>query len=114
MHNRKAKNFEVIKNLREDRLSGELSRLCEEDVLKGRMLKPRIITCAEDLPDLDCITVSPRFCVLQLKADGSTSYRPIDDFTRSGCNKATVAQEKAGMAQDRARREPRYREGAPR
>ena len=44
---------------------------------------------------LDKVTLSPRFGVEQgFKADGSVKVRPIDDFTRSGCNAATRAPEK--------------------
>jgi len=45
--------------------------------------------------DLEVMTMSPRFCLEQgTKADGTPKFRPIDDFTRSGCNAATIPGEK--------------------
>ena len=46
--------------------------------------------CTANQMCLDLVTVSPRFAVEQgLKPDGSLKIRPVDDFTRSGCNAAT-------------------------
>ena len=46
--------------------------------------------CTSNQLCLDQVTISPRFAVEQgLKPDGSVKVRPVDDFTRSGCNAAT-------------------------
>ena len=52
-------------------------------------------TSAADEVDLGAITLTPRFCIEQgTKADGTPKLRPVDDFSRSGCNAATFPGEK--------------------
>ena len=99
----------MIGQLKEDSRSKALLQMTKDDIELGRMTALRMHEV-----DLDNITLSPRFCIEQgtraitaravafafcfcwpaQKADGSAKLRPIDDFSRSGCNATVDAGEK--------------------
>ena len=82
-------NARIISRLKEDAHSGALHEMAVKDAVLHRMTQPEILT---SIPS-DCI-LSPRFCVEQMKEDGSTKLRPIDDFSVSGINGCAIPQEK--------------------
>ena len=88
---RAVSNAALVKSLKEDPHAEELHKLWQDDFALGRMGKLyRVQDC-----DLSTMTLSPRFCVEQgVKADGAPKLRPIDDFSRSGCNAVTFPAEK--------------------
>lgn len=90
--NRLRKNKRLLGALKEDhRWSTHLLQACLDDAEKGRIEIPNF---ARDV-DLSDVTLSPRFAVTQgLREDGKPKVRPVDDFTRSGCNAATATTEK--------------------
>ena len=85
-------NSDILKKIKDDtKMSSQLLQACQDDQAKGRMDRPRL----SHEVDLEVVTLSPRFAVVQgKKDDGSTRVRPIDDFTKSGCNAATETTEK--------------------
>ena len=77
-------NSDILKKIKDDtKMSSQLLQACLDDQAKGRMDRPRL----SHEVDLEVVALSPRFAVVQgTKADGSTKVRPIDGFTKSGCN----------------------------
>ena len=79
-------------SLKEDALSRASMQSCLDDVVLGRMRKHTDWE-QQSLPQ-DAI-VTPRFSIEQgVRKDGSVKHRPIDDFTRSRCNSATIPTER--------------------
>ena len=101
---RSAKNSRLLNALRQDVNSAHLFKACKDDIAAGRMSRQVLyrrvcfhfvglgaVSRLENRHQLclDLITLSPRFAVEQgLKPDGSMKIRPVDDFSRSGCNAA--------------------------
>ena len=83
-------NQKLLRSLKEDPNAKHMLEICSEECQSGRM---NTIVPIESI-DLSAVTLSPRFSVEQLREDGSSKVRPIDDFSRSGCNDATVPTEK--------------------
>ena len=85
-------NNEILANLREDSFSGELLKMCIDDCKLGRM---RYYTPQGEAVVPSDATITPRFCIEQgVRRDGTPKLRPVDDFTRSRCNIATIASER--------------------
>ena len=90
-------NWEVIndavrRGLKEDSLSRASMQSCIDDVRLGRMRKHTMWE-KHCMPE-NCV-VTPRFSIEQgLRQDGTKKFRPIDDFTKSWCNRATIPTER--------------------
>ena len=90
-------NWEVIngavkRGLKEDSLARASMQSCIDDVKLGRMRKHTMWE-KHCMPEY-CV-VTPRFSIEQgTRRDGTKKYRPIDDFTKSWCNRATIPTER--------------------
>jgi hypothetical protein len=87
---RAAANQKLLSGLKEDPNAEHMLEVCKGECQNGRM---SAVVPVERL-DLSAVTLSPRFSVEQLREDGTKKVRPIDDFSRSGCNSASVPTEK--------------------
>ena len=76
-HNMSSRNTALLNELREDTLSEKLMELTLADARLGRMSMPKQVdpSCLQE-----CL-MCPRFGVEQLKQDGRTKVRAVDNFS---------------------------------
>ena len=84
-------NKSLLQELREDHLAEKLMQLTIEDARLGRMTWPKPV----DEICLDECFMSPRFAVEQIKPDGRTKVRAVDNFSWAALEGGTKVERKA-------------------
>ena len=84
-------NARLLKELKEDKLSEKLMQITLKDARLGRMSWPKRI----DEEVLNECLMCPRFGVEQVKPDGRSKVRAVDNFSWSPASTCSKAEQKA-------------------